>query len=518
MLDRIRRTPLPLVAVAIVAMVMAIALTSLNGPGLSTDAVNYLSTADNVARGIGFRNFEGDLYVLWPPLYPAILAGIELLFGVGPQVSASLLNALAFGGIVLLMGILARRILERDFILCSWAVGGVLLSTSTFAISVNVASDPIFIVLALSFLILFDRYARDGDRASYVGLIAVCGLACLQRYIGATLILVGSVGIVYARWSRPRQGMGEAAVFAGLSVAPLGVWIVRNYLVSGTFLGVRDPETWKPMENLLDIGFKAARWFVPYQLSSHPAFWVVLVVGLAVVVLVRRKRLVRPLAGVEPEPITFALILFPIIYLAAMVVLTKSIDHKNILYDDRLYLPAYFPLLVLFLLVIRLMLRLVLPEAASRMRRYALLGAAAVWLLFPAYGMYKFWVRSINDKGIAYYNIYNTPTYQDSAVTSNLKTWVSDSDLAVYSNYPAAVYLETRRIVGSLPGRADFYGVPQPLEGYAGRWPGRLPAVLVWYEPNTKRNLYSLSELATLAELRPLFTSGDGAIYALTPR
>jgi len=41
---------------------------------------------------------------------------------------------------------------------------------------------------------------------------------------------------------------------------------------------------------------------------------------------------------------------------------------------------------------------------------------------------------------------------------------------------------------------------------------------LVWYEPNTKRNLYSLSELATLAELRPLFTSGDGAIYALTPR
>src|SRR3990170_3758619 len=275
MLDRIRRTPLPLVAVAIVAMVMAIALTSLNGPGLSTDAVNYLSTADNVARGIGFRNFEGDLYVLWPPLYPAILAGIELLFGVGPQVSASLLNALAFG----------------------------------------------VIVLALSFLILFDRYARDGDRASYVGLIAVCGLACLQRYIGATLILVGSVGIVYARWSRPRQGMGEAAVFAGLSVAPLGVWIVRNYLVSGTFLGVRDPETWKPMENLLDIGFKAARWFVPYSLSSRPAFWSVLAIGLAVLVLVRRKRLVRPLAGVGPEPMTFVLILFPIIYLAAMVVL-----------------------------------------------------------------------------------------------------------------------------------------------------------------------------------------------------
>jgi hypothetical protein len=499
-------------------MVMVVTLTSLNGPGLSTDAVNYLSTADNVARGIGFRNFEGDHYVLWPPLYPAILAGFELLFGVDPQVSASVLNALAFGGIVLLMGILARRILERDVILCSWAVGGALLSTSTFAISVNVASDPIFIVLALSFLILFDGYARDGDRASLVGLVAVCGLACLQRYIGATLILTGAVGIVYARWSRPRRGLGEAAIFAGLSVAPLGVWIVRNYLVSGTFLGVRDPETWKPMENLLDIGFKAARWFVPYQLSSQPAFWVVLVIGLAIVVYVRRKTRVQLLSGVKPEPITFVLILFPIIYLAFMVVLTKSVDHKNIIYDDRLYLPAYFPLFVLSLLVLRRMLRLVLPEVSSRTRRYVLLGAAAVWLLFPAYGMYKFWVRSIHDKGIAYYNIYNTPTYQDSAVTSNLKTWASDSDLAVYSNYPAAVYLETRRVVGSLPGRADFFGVPQPLEGYAGRWPGRSPAVLVWYEPNTKRNLYGLSELSTLAQLQPLFTSDDGAIYALTPR
>ena len=518
MLDRIRRTPLPFLAVAIVAVVMVIALTSLNGPGLSTDAVNYLSTADSMARGIGFRNFEGDLYVLWPPLYPAILAAFELFLGVDPQVSASVLNAFAFGGIVLLMGILARRILERDVILCAWAVGGVLLSTSTFAISVNVASDPIFIVLTLCFLILFDRYARDGDRGSYAGLIVVCGLACLQRYIGATLILTGTLGMVYARWSRPKRGLGEAAVFAGLSAGPLGAWIVRNYLVSGTFIGVRDPETWKPVENLLDIGFKAARWFVPYQLSSHLAVWVALVIGLATILFVRRKTLVRPLTGVKPEPITFVLIVFPIIYLATMVVLTKSVDHKNIIYDDRLYLPAYFPLFVLFLLVVKRMLRLILPEALPRIRRDVLLGAAAVWLLFPAYGMYKFWVRSIHDRGIAYYNIYNTPTYQDSAVTLNLKTWVSDPELAVYSNYPAAVYLETRRLVGSLPGRADFFGVPQPLEGYAGRWPGRVPAVLVWYEPNTKRNLYGLSELSTLAQLQPLFSSDDGAIYALTRR
>jgi len=518
MLDQLRRTPPPLIAVAIVAMVMVIALTSLNGPGLSTDAVNYLSTADNLARGIGFRNFEGDLYVLWPPLYPAILAGFELLFGVDPQVSASVLNALAFGGTVLLMGILARRILHREVVLSVWAVAGSLLSTSTFALTVNVASDPIFIVLVLSFLILFDRYARDGDRASYAGLIAVCGLACLQRYIGATLVLTGSLGMVYARWSRPRRGLGEAAVFAGLSAAPLGAWIVRNYLVSGTLLGVRDPETWKPIENLLDIGFKAARWFVPYQLSSHPAFWVVLVIGLAIILIVRRKTLVRPLAGVKPEPITFVLILFPIIYLAAMVVLTKSVDHKNVIYDDRLYLPAYFPLFILLLLLLERMLGLVLTGASPRLHRSILIGAATIWLLFPAYGMYKFWARSVHDGGIAYYNIYNTPAYRDSAVTLQLKTWASDPATTVFSNYPPAVYLQTRRIVGSLPSRTNFFGVPRPLEGYAGRWPGQTPAVLVWYEPNTKRNLYGPSELSTLSQLQPLFTSDDGAIYALTPR
>jgi hypothetical protein len=42
--------------------------------------------------------------------------------------------------------------------------------------------------------------------------------------------------------------------------------------------------------------------------------------------------------------------------------------------------------------------------------------------------------------------------------------------------------------------------------------------VLVWYEPNTKRNLYSLTELATLADLQPVFTSDDGSIYLIQAR
>jgi hypothetical protein len=110
------------------------------------------------------------------------------------------------------------------------------------------------------------------------------------------------------------------------------------------------------------------------------------------------------------------------------------------------------------------------------------------------------------------------PAYRDSLVTRHLTPWVTGPAATVYSNYPAAVYLSTRRNARSLPNRIDFFGVPTPLEGFAGQWPGRLPAVLVWYEPNTKRNLYSPAELASLADLQPVFSSDDGTIYLIQAR
>lgn len=518
MLLEMKNPTLPAVMIAGLGLIMALSLTSLLGAGVSTDAVNYVSTAENLVSGDGFTNFEGDLYVLWPPLYPMVLAVPDAVFNLDPVVFGAALNALAFAGIILLTSLLARRVLEFDLFLSSLAAAATLLSAPTFSVSVNIGSDPLFIVFMLSFLLLFERHTRRTDRSSLTGMIVVCALASLQRYIGATLVLTGFIGILYARRAEWRSALIEAFTFASLSSLPLVVWLARNYSVSGTFLGVRDPSTWRPNENLQDIALKASRWFVPYQLSSQPVFWAAVGVLLVILLGLNYRRRLRSVKVSAPRPITLVLVLFSIIYLSAMVVLTKSVDHKNIFYDDRLYLPAFFSLLLLAVLFLRRMVFPLAEGSGAPAGRSVVIGVCLLWLLFPAYGLYKFWLRSINNGGIAYYNIYNAPAYRDSAVTLHLEPWTADPSTTVFSNYPAAVYLSTRRIVRSLPGRTDFFGAATPLEGFAGEWPGGSPAVLVWYQPNTKRNLYTLPELAKLARFQPVFTSEEGAIYKIEAR
>lgn len=502
---------------ACVGLIMALILLSAHGPGLSTDAVNYLATADHLAVGGGFTSFEGGPYVLWPPLYPLLLAIPRAVFGLDPLTFGAWLNAIAFAAAVFLTGTHASRLLDRNWLLSTLAAAAVLLSSGIFAVSVNIGSDPLFIVFMLSFFMLFERYSRLSDRPSFAGMVGLCALACIQRYIGATIILAGSVGVLYIHRKDLRRGWFEAATFVGLSALPLLLWMARNYNVSGTPLGVRDPSTWRPDQNLQDITFKALRWFIPNQLSSQPVFWLAVgVATFAILLAFLRRR--RPAIYSAPRPITLLLIAFSVIYLLAAIVLTKSVDHKNIPYDDRLYLPAFFSLLLLGLIVIQRVILPVVEGRGARIGRIALIGASLLWLTFPANGMYKFWLRCLSSKGIAYYNIYNLPTFRDSDVTHHLEPWATDPNTTVFSNYPAAVYLSTRRDVKSLPARLDFFGTATPLQQFVGVWPGGSPAMLVWFEPNTKRSLYSPLELSALARMQPVFTSDDGTIYRIQPR
>jgi len=152
-----------------------------------------------------------------------VLAVPDAVFNLDPVVFGAALNALAFAGIILLTNLLARRVLEFDLFLSSLAAAATLLSAPTFSVSVNIGSDPLFIVFMLSFLLLFERHTRRTDRSSLTGMIVVCALASLQRYIGATLVLTGFIGILYARRAEWRSALIEAFTFASLSSLPLVV-------------------------------------------------------------------------------------------------------------------------------------------------------------------------------------------------------------------------------------------------------------------------------------------------------
>src|SRR5512142_173279 len=64
-------------------VVLVLITTSRYGAGVSSDAARNLSTADSLLQGKGFVDMLGQPFLLWPPLYPALLAGLSLITGLG---------------------------------------------------------------------------------------------------------------------------------------------------------------------------------------------------------------------------------------------------------------------------------------------------------------------------------------------------------------------------------------------------------------------------------------------------
>ena len=128
------------------------------GLGTSRDSAEYLFTSLNLLRGNGFASFSGQPYVLWPPLYPILLAFIQRLGVSDPLEAAIILQVITFAWISFLLTWLFLKIFSRNlafaFIGNALAGTGVAL-TMLFA---GVGSDYLHIALMLSMVYLSNEY------------------------------------------------------------------------------------------------------------------------------------------------------------------------------------------------------------------------------------------------------------------------------------------------------------------------------------------------------------------------
>ena len=161
---RTRIFTLFLIVLSILGVALVFINTATYGPGISSDGMDYLSTADSLIRGQGFTNFHGGVYILWPPLYPLVLAGLHVLTGLDPFVVGWILNALALGVTIFLAGILLQLCFPDRL---AWPALGALLTLfflSYLVSASNIASDPLFIVLVLAFFLACHHYLTTSGR------------------------------------------------------------------------------------------------------------------------------------------------------------------------------------------------------------------------------------------------------------------------------------------------------------------------------------------------------------------
>lgn len=231
-------------AAALLGAALVLAREATYGVMLAHDSINYVVSARNLLSGEGLTLHNGRFYVVWPPLYPLLLAAASL--GVlDPHDVAGPVNAAVFGLTTLVVGQYLRTRLESRFLVV-WACLAVALSVPMAELSSWALSGPVFILLATLALVQADGFLAGGKTRSLVLAAVFAALACQARYIGVAVAVVVGLLLLFSGKEEAslRRRAGRLAVFSLVVAAPLGLWLLRNYLLTGTLAGDRPPSNY----------------------------------------------------------------------------------------------------------------------------------------------------------------------------------------------------------------------------------------------------------------------------------
>ena len=220
-----------LVIAALGTVISILAYTYTRPPTLMFDENYYFPLAESIAAG-SFK--EG--YIVRPPLYPLLVAGVFKAFGTGFG-AVLLVQSLLRGAVVAGVSYLGRRYvspfagLAGAFLL---AVYPLLIWTYTRFIS-EILYIPLFLV---SFFLIEKaiRSERTGDIA-VAGVFS--GIATLARSTSFFFTLVVAVWLLVRKSETgrfSRRNLGNAALLVIMFMVTIAPWTVRNAVVYKAFM------------------------------------------------------------------------------------------------------------------------------------------------------------------------------------------------------------------------------------------------------------------------------------------
>ncbi|MBX3045899.1 MAG: hypothetical protein KF698_02760 [Anaerolineales bacterium] len=508
------------ILLALIAVLGSLAVyfaTSQFGPGLSTDGARYLSTAESLAAGRGAIDYLGEPLVNWPPLYPAIVAVLHWLTRADVMLIAQAINIVAFGVIIALSGVFVLRALPGRH---SFALLAALVIASSRALvetAANVASDPLFMLCVLLWLLAAQQYAATRSPRSFWQMALLAAAGCFLRYAGSSLVMAGGLLVLWAWRSEWRQALVRACAYGALAAGPIGLWAVfHNYRLTGILLGTHQPSY--PPGLFVAAIEKVASWLLPERiLLIVPPL--ALFGGLLAALALRstRQRWAAWLQRTLAAPVLPAAA-FTLVY-GAMLVFTISYSEHRVPGSQRLHAVLLPCLLVLGYTLYQEFG----PRLAGAWRTLAL-AAAAVWLLFPIYRTVDYVRSSYAEGDVSYYNLYNTRALRRSDLAAHLSQFPFEPDDKVYSNNEGAAWFLLRRRIYRLPRydgetQASLQAALTEFDG----WPAPDDtAWLIWFGDalDYKRDVptpQQMREHIPASTMRVLnnYRSGYGEIYVL---
>lgn len=499
---------------------IALIATSKYGAGVSSDAARNLSTADNLLMGKGFVDMVGAPFVLWPPLYPLLLAGLSIVTSLDTFRVAWYLNVVLYGLNIWLAGWLLNAIFREMPIYAIVGAVVVLFSRSMLRIHANVASEPLFQTLVLVFLLAAAEYLRTGSRRLLWGMCAMAGLAAVQRYLGVALLGVAAV-VILGRERLPGGLRGALPWLA--SAAPILAWAtIHNFPISGTLFGPRELGAMLPLQNISLSLTKILWWFVPRWgildwLLMRPWLPISLMAILLILMNTRRDwtAWIRQLSGRYVWPS----LLFSGVYFLLLAFTVVTADHLD-LTSDRYYIILLPIILSLIFITLDKLILNHLPRRGQWFR-LGLASLAAVWAVYPIFAVVTYLAQAVQHGEPTNYNIANSENFREmSVVKAGQRILAQDPMALVYSNYVNIVWFVYRHPVQTLPFENESMPRDERLSALERNYPGwpDTPGYLIWFTPNQYHHIAAPDELATIADLVLLYEDNTGQIFHVGQR
>lgn len=498
----------PLIILGMIGAGIVIYLISLHGAGTSPDSVYYISVARHIADGIGIIGYDGYYLVLQPPLYPMLLASIKIIAFTDPLLSSGYVNAILFGLIIYISGLFFLKHVN-SYILVLLGTITVLTSFVLIQISLMALSEPLFILLILLYLYNFELYQANGKLISLIILSAAASLACLTRYIGVILILTGVICIFIQQKKSYKEKLRHILIFLLITCIPIGMWVIRNFYLTGTFTGQRADSSYTLSENLKFLFNTAVHWYLPIHFNGIQILFtaIIAVITMGIIEIKLRKRTWFILKEIYPG------LIFILLYSVIIVISSTTTAYDYI--ANRLLSPIFIPLFVLSFLICDKILKWLSAYINRKLLTFFLAAGIITWMIYPV-GKAVYIVNDyIKFSGIG----FNSEYWKNKDIIKYLNNNRNlGNKYTFYSNVPEAVYLLTNIQARWSPAKT-FYNSPQLVETGSNlkqTWNMTDKICLVWFDKIEKRKfLYPIDELQKSFPLIKLAQFNDGTIYLL---
>lgn len=496
-----------LVLISLTGACTVLFATSHYGAGISPDSIGYIATARNLADGIGFVTYDDTPLLVQPPLYPAVLGVVDFVSGVDPLTSAAFVSAIFFGLALYFSGMLFFRVLFPLF--AFFGLASLLVSIPLTRVALMAWSEPPFVFFVALYLFAISTYFNKSNGTHLSILALSVALACLTRYIGVVLVVMGVVGILMTKHRNLYTKLLHSALFAFLSTLPISVWIGRNYLLSNTLSGPRTPSVSSLFDNIVYTFDGILLWYLPSRLINISSVRMIILLIGAFLVGVIFYRANTPVVALfkQVRPIVVFSLLLAFGYAGFLIASSTTTSYDAI--GSRLLAPIVIPVTLLLFVgleMLSIQLRSYFPRKPVR---FFLSIGLLIWLIYPARAT-TLLVTSHFNEGSG----FSAKSWRESQVLQ----YIRDNNLhncTIFSNGVDALYLFLNMKVEPVPRRSDN-NINIDISSLKNNFPPRNGVCIVWFSQITWRSYYyAPDELSSIADLRQVSLLEDGEIYSV---